>query len=468
MTEIPAGLTDNRRRASKSGLRLSPAHAGAIPSRSDGTWPTARPIASPRSAAIPLVLFLIAASIFLPEQFSFFVLGLRLTATRLIFILLTPALVIQLGKKIATGRYRFVVSDAAVLLTGFWMVYAPTAIDGFLPALNHAGPIVLEFCVGYYSTRLFLSEHGQALAFAGVLCCLIGVVAVLALLDPLTDHFFVHDLARQLTGYGPPVQVERRFGLLRAAGTLEHPILLGYTCTIGLLIGISVPIRFRFAAASACGLGVLIALSSAPFQASLLGLALLGYSKISRRVPFRWFGLIGLGAAGLGAAFLVSDAPWGFIVSHLIYDPQSGYYRIWTWSQVIEAVAKSPWLGRGFGPWFDIASHSFDSLWLVTAMTSGLPGAALLALSMLGAAVLPTRGANVQLTPAESNLGTTLGILIFLTIFVTFTVHVWGTDWVLIGLLLGVRAHLGELGDIRSFSSRARPGDVFAAAGVSR
>jgi hypothetical protein len=38
-----------------------------------------------------------------------------------------------------------------------------------------------------------------------------------------------------------------------------------------------------------------------------------------------------------------------------------------------------------------------------------------------------------------------LSIVIFLAIFGGFTVHFWGSTWILIGLLVGLRAHLGEL-----------------------
>ena len=92
----------------------------------------------------------------------------------------------------------------------------------------------------------------------------------------------------------------------------------------------------------ACGLGALIALSSAPLQSLLLGLALLGYNRIFGSIRFRWLALIVLGAFGVAMAFLISSSPVGFIVSHLIYDPASGYYRIWTWNNVIAAVGQSP------------------------------------------------------------------------------------------------------------------------------
>jgi hypothetical protein len=54
------------------------------------------------------------------------------------------------------------------------------------------------------------------------------------------------------------------------------------------------------------------------------------------------------------------------------------------------------------------------------------------------------------LTYSESRLGVALSIVIFLAIFAGFTVHFWGSTWILIGLLVGLRAHLGELAALNS------------------
>jgi hypothetical protein len=39
-----------------------------------------------------------------------------------------------------------------------------------------------------------------------------------------------------------------------------------------------------------------------------------------------------------------------------------------------------------------------------------------------------------------------LGVVMAVIIFTGFTVHFWGSMWILVGLLTGLRAHLGELG----------------------
>jgi hypothetical protein len=407
--------------------------------------------ATRNQVAIPWALSLIAIATFLPEELSFYIAGLRLTAMRLMFLILTPLLLVRLGRKMAAGRYRFVLSDLFVPLTGFWLIYAPANVVGVQEALNHAGPVVLEYCIAYLATRALLSEHGQALSFANLLCRMIAIVALLALLDPLTGHYFIHDLASQLTGYYKPThEYDYRMGLVRAAGVLEHAILFGFVCMVGLLIAVSVPIRSRRLVIMASSLGAFLAFSSAPLQAIVIGFGLLVYGRVFAQFPHKWLGLISLGVVGITLIFLIFDDPFGIVMRHMIYDPSSGYYRYWTWTLGMVPVSRSPWLGIGFNPWpseFDI-NHSIDSLWLMLAIQAGVPGAILVALSMIGAATFPTEGRGVSLTLAESKLGTTLGIVIFLIIFLSFTVDLWGITWILSGLLLGVRAHLGALGRV--------------------
>jgi len=397
---------------------------------------------------LPFSLKAILLSLFVPVELSFYVLGLRLTLTRLLFLVLTPFLVVKLVQRASAGRFRFLLCDAAVVLAGFWMIFASANVDGLESALNHAGPEVLEFCIGYMCTRIFLLENGHALRFVDLLCRVIAVVALVGLLDPLTNHYVAHDVASWLTATVNKLynwQDSHRVGLLRATGPIEHPILYGFICGISLLIAISNPIRWRPFVIFSCALGTIFAWSSAPLQGTLLGCALLIYDRVMVRVGVRWLLLIGVGMLALAAAFVVSESPIGFIISHFIYDPESGYYRQWTWDRTIFYVSQSPWYGLGYGPVPDEIDHSIDSLWLVLAIHSGFVGAALVMFSLFLAASLPKRRHNINLA-SGSNLATTLSMLIFLTMFVSFTVHLWGTTWILIALLVGLKAHLGQLG----------------------
>jgi O-antigen ligase len=188
----------------------------------------------------------------------------------------------------------------------------------------------------------------------------------------------------------------------------------------------------------------------------IVGFGLLLYNYLFSRISRRWAVLIVAGAVGITAVFLISDSVVGFIISNLTFSPESGYYREWTWQMVGLYVSQSPWVGLGFGRMPDEINHSIDSLWLVLSIQSGYPGAVLVGLSLVGAAPISTNGRNAVLTPAEAKLKTTLGILLFLTLYFAFTVHLWGSSWILIGLLIGTKAHLGELGYLRPGAASQR------------
>jgi hypothetical protein len=403
-----------------------------------------------KSVAGPLALRVLAVTILLPDELGFYVGALWLSLARVVLFALTPVLLIRLSQMLAAGRYRFVLSDLLVPLTGVWIIVALAQVDGVQAALNHAGPDALELCVGYMAARFLLSEHGQAVSFSRFLCWAIAFVALLGVPDILTDSHPVHNLVRSL-GIGRTFvnAGEVRLGYLRADSTLEHPILFGATCIYGLLLAASIQTRGRWFVILACALGALLALSSAPLQGALFGFALLIYNRILAGVRLRWGVLIGLAAVGIIMAFIVLDDPLGFVFAHFVFDTGSAWFRIYIWQTASVAIAQSPWFGLG---WVIPEEYGIpgtvDAIWLVWALKYGVPGSLLLGLSMIGAASLPTNGPRIRLTTAESRLGTTLGILIFIIIFWGFTVDFYGNAWILIPLLMGVRAHLGELGRV--------------------
>lgn len=400
------------------------------------------------AARLPTSLKLILLAVFLPEGTSFFIAGLRLTVTRVILIVLTPIVFARLGRKISAGRYRFVASDLFVPLAAFWMFLGPAVSYDLQDSLTHSGPVVLEYLIGYMATRFLLSDNGQATAFSGFLCIVISVVCLDGILDTISGHYITREVVHQITGYDKiwHVSDESRFGLLRAAGPLEHPILLGFTAGIGFLISIAVRIKWRIFCVVGSAIGVVICFSSAPELCVILGIGLLAFDRLAARLPRRWLLIWAALAVVVAALFSVTDSPFGHLFSILTIDPQTAYFRLYIWNTVGPAILQYPFFSV-LDSTYDYAG-SIDSLWLVLALSYGVPCGVLTALSMFGACSLPISGPGARLTKSDSRLGAVLSILICLIALIGFTVHLWGSVWVLVGLLLGVRAHLGELGQL--------------------
>jgi uncharacterized membrane protein len=88
---------------------------------------------------------------------------------------------------------------------------------------------------------------------------------------------------------------------------------------------------------------------------------------------------------------------------------------------------------------------SIDSLWLVLAIRYGYPAAILLALSMVSTLVaLPIRARRRFPTHRLSMLRMGVGLILLILALMAFTVHYWGTAWVMLAMVMGMLAGLSE------------------------
>jgi O-antigen ligase len=425
---------------------------------------------SANSTSFSPALKLIALVIFLPLELSFYIFDFRLTLIRLVLFLLTPILFVQFGQSLASKKHHLLLSDVLILSAGIWMIVSPAVVVDLGYSLHHSAPSAVEFCGSYFATRVLLSRRGQALSFINLMCHVIAIVALLGVLDALTSRPLTHDIVQQLTGFPNVIVLEHRLGVVRAMGPIDHPILFGIVCAIGLLLAIASPVRAKGLTIVGCGLGVLVSLSSAPIQGAILGLGLLAYDGLLARLRSRWLLLLGVVALGFAASYAFTASPLDFLFGHLLIDSSSYWVRVFQWNTVGIVVLNSPWFGIAF-QWPQIvhqlqffALESVDSLWLLLALTYGIPGAVLVGLSMVSATWHPTSGRGVNLTMQESKLATTLGIAIAVVALLGFTVDFWEASWIFIGLLVGIRAHLADLGS--QHSSRLTKADQAARANM--
>ena len=426
---------------------------------SEEDYSSSAPASPQDGATLHFVLKLALLVLFVPQELSFFIGDLRLTFERLLFLLITPLVFVRLARKVSTGHYRFVASDLFVPLTAFWMFIGPTVTEGLGDALRHSGPVVLEYLISYLATRTLLSGHRSSLIFVTWLCVVIAAVVADALLDPITGRYITQELCGQITGYTAVGYNSDnfRFGLLRATGPVEHPILFGFVSAIGLLLAATLKIRWRKLCIAACALGVVMSFSSAPQQSVLLGFCLLLYGRVFAGLRSKWL-LIGVAlASALAILFISTPTPFGHIFNLTAINPETAYFRLYVWNMIGPVVLQNPYFGVPDGSYG--YEGSVDSLWLVLAMVYGVPCGILTAMSMIGCCSRPTGVSRAGLSEEETKLGTTLGIIIFMTIYMGFTVHFWGEVWILIGLLMGVRAHLGELGATSNVVLRYHPID---------
>ncbi len=180
---------------------------------------------------------------------------------------------------------------------------------------------------------------------------------------------------------------DMRGGLLRANGTLDHPILLGCVCCFGAVFSV-VMLRGagRMIATMCCVAGLFSALSSAPILATFLAFGLLFYRWLTPGLSARWW-MVGAPLALLLALLCaVSSEPFGFIFRHFTMDQQTGWYRLLTWNIAGALVLDSPWFGIGLDDWARLSwmPDTVDLVWLRSAMSFGIVGSVLIAVVLIG------------------------------------------------------------------------------------
>jgi hypothetical protein len=416
----------------------------------------ARPPRQPAAAdrVRPLVA-LIVISIFIPEAFGFFLFDLRLTAARALLLVALPALIFAFGELIAAARYRFVVSDLLFPIAMVWMILSQSQIDGLESALKSGGASGLEFGGAYLATRALIRTGGQAQGVARLYCICAAVAGLLGILDIIFNDHILRDGLARLTGYrfyfersAEPV-MSYRLGFLRAQGPLEHPIIYGVVMCYALMLSRVLDRFEQILCRIGCGIGLFISASSAAWEAMAIGIGLAYYCRFAR-FPARWTALLVAIGLFFSVVFLITVNPLGWIFNHFTLDASTGYFRLMIWDAAGADVMDSPIFGIGTtNDWFRPSwmPSSVDSLWLRSAMLFGIPGSLLIALALIGAsipAVHRTARNAGRVGARDIVLAETLDIVTFLTIFIGFTVFYWGSAWVTLGLLAGLRAYLGQ------------------------
>ena len=82
-------------------------------------------------------------------------------------------------------------------------------------------------------------------------------------------------------------------------------------------------------------------------------------------------------------------------------------------------------------------------------MMYGIPGSALILLTVVGAFWKGSIARSPVLSREEQRLSVALGIVVTTAIFLGFIVHYWGTCWILLGAFAGMRANLAEAAIVR-------------------
>lgn len=373
---------------------------------------------------------------------TIFVAGLKFTPGRLaVLALLVPALVALTAR----GR-KLLAADLLVVAVGAWMMIAAAMVGGE-GTLSSAGAESLEFIGGYFAARAFIRGPVALSDFVKVMKAIMVLMIAMAMAEHATGTLIVHDIVAGIFHTVPP-DVQYRNGFVRATATFDHAILFGAFCAFSAII-------FLYAEANTLkralwvglsGYGCLLTQSSSAVMAFTIALAVYTYDCGMRHYPWRWSLFWGLVMLPVLALMALSAHPLHWILSHLTYDPASGFFRLMIWDGAIDKIAQAPFVGHGFGLLGDpILDATVDSVWLVVALRFGLPVVALLILAGMAAwHSAPHRRSGRADVAAMERMATAFTLVLAMFMFVGLTVHYWNFMWIFWGICVGIRASLRE------------------------
>ena len=392
-------------------------------------------------AALLVLSLVIPPAITLPMQSP------KITTARMILLLtLIPAL-LTLVRGVGNGTRHLRFSDYAMVVCCIWMFVAYTVTVGFAVAVVSANLIIMELMGGYILARAYFCSRAGIQAVVRALTVAVVFTVGVAVVDHFLHQNWLNDTVSRAFGV-TPIETQYRNGVLRAMSTSEHAILFGTFCVMaaGVLWFGRTSTSGGLIRLAICALGCFLAMSSAPLLALMVLVAAILYDKLLRAYPWRWklfaFGFFGI----IAALCVVSSHPIETLLTHLTLEPQTAFYRLLIWEYAGAEVLNAPLFGIGTRDWARMPGMvgSVDSMWLSQALSFGIPASLMLGVALISATWQSNR--RLVSDPYLDQLRTGLTIVLMLTIFIGFTVHFWGTMMTFLGLIIGLRTTIEEIG----------------------
>jgi O-antigen ligase len=401
-----------------------------------------------KSPTSRLVLWILLVGMFMPPTVAFFLGTFKLSAGRIVLIMLfIPAI-----KQLFNRPWHFVWSDPLVAAAVLWITGSRFFVEGINATSFMEG---FEFIGFYVLGRALFFQPAAINEMLPILRIVAVLLLAFAFMDFFTNTFVVNELGGKI--FRTVTLVSQRdyshfhrelFGrdVIRATSTFDHPILYGTFCSIVgaiFLFAESGPMLKIFGV-GICFVGVVLSGSSAALLGSIIYVGVYVYNLVFRKYNSRWKVFVMLLVAAIITINIVIAHPLNWIILHLTFDPVSGYYRILEWDAAIEQIKQHPYIGFGSGHIFDneFLDVSIDSVWLALALKYGVPASVLL---MLSGFVLFLKNPGNKIEDREFLRTRTIFTLInALFIFIGFTVFYWNSMWQFWGLCLGIRASLEE------------------------
>jgi hypothetical protein len=398
----------------------------------------------PQSQTFPMWLLLIGI-LLIPAGLNIHLSGdgLKFTPGRAaIALLLLPSLSI-----LFRPSRHVIAADVFVFLASLWMVGSRIPYDG----LNQSAMAsTIELFGGYFVGRAYFYGPPALTNFLRIFKVIIFLVISIAVLDPLLGLNVVQTAVAMIAQTPVSISNQERFGIVRAASTIEMAELYGTVCCVAG----SIFLFMESSKSAKCfwtGLsffGCILSLSSGPLLAFTIIISFFVYDRVFSRYAWRWKLITAILALFLLIVSVVTNRPISWVLSHLTLDASTGYFRMYVFDYMFQQIALSPLVGYGFssvgGDEF-LSTVTVDSVWLVCAIRYGIPMIGFFLCANLASFMsLTSRSRSRSIEPfmTEAATGFTQTVIAFMLIGIT--VHFWNATWMLWAVCIGIRGSIKE------------------------
>jgi len=384
----------------------------------------------------PVCLFLIA----LVVPWVIAIGTLRLSVYRILLVVMVlPCVVMWMTGK--AGRIRG--PDIILLLFWSWWALSSIVIHGLELSIQPVGIGFVETIGPYLIARCYIRDADGFHSAIQILFRIVLVLMPFAVLELITGQNLLRELFGAIlqTNFYPQ---EQRSGLTRVLSVFDHPIVFGL-CSGSILALVHLVLGYQQSFFERCfrtlivGGTAVMSLSAGPFGALAAQGFLLSWNGLLSGLRSRWKILIAiLVCLVLLIEMVANRSALTIIVSFVLFDSASYWYRTLIWTYGSESVLNHPLFGVGLNDWERpewMPTGSIDSFWLYLAIRAGLPAAILMLLAFLWVylAIGFKKGLEGRLADYRT------GFLISMTAFflVGWAGHFWDAAYVLLLFLMG-------------------------------
>lgn len=381
---------------------------------------------------------LLLLALLIPNEFSFYIGPLRFSPYRLLLVLYIPLAIFRFLSGAAGPLSR---SDWGALLGCAWIMAAMVANAG-VGGIESGGIMFIETFGAYLVARMTVRSPQQWLQVVKTFGLGLALVAPFALFESFTGNHILKELASAAIGRNFTCEINERFGLTRAYGVFDHPILQGIvSATVALAAWHAFRglIAWRTIIFPLCLGGAVASVSSGAMATLAFGTLLSAWSVAADFLRRKWVGFIIVGLILYVMLDLLSNrSGMAVLLSYFTFSSSTAYGRmiIWEWGFHYNAV-KNPVFGLGNRDWVRPAwmvSPSMDNYFLFLMVFYGFP-------CFLGAAisiVLKVRAAAFATAKsAYPHLLLAWWIPMVAMVVAGCTVHFWNQALVFFWFFLG-------------------------------